>query len=308
MHGTAWHEAYRARAEAHWTPERTAALTGGKRLLVTPREAPGLLRAMGVLDEFAALHPSRVRKYRQINHLLSFLRPSLDALDGDVLHLVDAGCGRSALGFLVSWWLERHGRPHRLLGVDVNPDVVRGCQERAEIAGLGSMAFRAADLRTVDLAGAFADAHGADLHLDALLALHACDTATDHALAMAVRHRARFFAVAPCCQAELARAWAAEPGPLGLLQRNPHLRRTVAASTTDALRAELMGARGYEVKAVEFVEAHHTPKNTLIFGHRRLDPGDLEGYRALVAGTGGHGIALEALLDSLGAEVTADGP
>jgi hypothetical protein len=128
------------------------------------------------------------------------------------------------------------------------------------------------------------------------------------ALAMAVRHRARFFAVAPCCQAELARAWAAEPGPLGLLQRNPHLRRTVAASTTDALRAELMGARGYEVKAVEFVEAHHTPKNTLIFGHRRLDPGDLEGYRALVAGTGGHGIALEALLDSLGAEVTADGP
>ena len=142
--------------------------------------------------------------------------------------------------------------------------------------------------------------------MDVLLALHACDVATDHALAAAVRHRARFVAVAPCCQAELSRRWAAGPQPLGLLQQNPHLRRTFAATTTDAMRAELLRGFGYDVRAVEFVEAHHTPKNTLIYGHRAAGSADTAGdtaaYQRLVDATGGAGITLARLLTGAGCD------
>jgi hypothetical protein len=296
MTDSEWRVAYEARAREHWTPERVAELTGGKQLVLRPDNAPCLLRAMGLLDAHARMLASRVRKYRQINHLLSFLEPALIELTGQPgpLHLVDAGCGRSALGFLVAWWLQQRGVQARLLGVDRNPTVIEGCRERAELAGLPSMAFAAADLDGLDLEATWMGAVGERLQLAALLALHACDTATDTALALAVGHRARFFAVAPCCQAELARQWADLPdGPLGPVQGNPHLRRTAAATVTDAMRAELMRSAGYEVRAVEFVEAHHTPKNTLIYGHRVGPVTDRQRYLDLKSATGGCGITLE---------------
>ena len=106
-----------------------------------------------------------------------------------------------------------------------------------------------------------------------------------------MRQRARFLAVAPCCQAELARQWA--DAPRDVLQQNPHFRRTLAASVTDAMRTELLREVGYEVRAVEFVEAHHTPKNTLIYGHLRAPAASA--YDALVERYGGR-ITLEALV------------
>jgi hypothetical protein len=291
--------AFEERAKDHWTDERLKALTGSKQLLLLPNDAPGLLRAMGILDAHAQMHPTRVRKYLQINHMLSFMKPALEELSAVNLQLVDAGCGRSALGFLVAWWLGKQGRKARILGIDRGSDVIRGCRERAKIAGLDDMAFLVADLDTVMLGDVWQQTFGDALVLDGLLALHACDTATDTALAMAVRHEARFFAVAPCCQAELSRQWATlPPGPLSPIHSNPHLRRTAAATVTDAMRAELMRSAGYEVRTVEFVEAHHTPKNTLVYGHRRDAMSGRDGYEQLKQATGGCGIGLEERLAS----------
>lgn len=289
MSGTAWREAYEARARAWWTPERLDALGPG---LLTPANGASLLRAMGVLDAHAKLQSSRMRKYRQLNHLLRFLEPALRDLGDGPVHLVDAGCGRSALGYLVAWWFQ--GRA-QVLGIDRSAEVIEGCRERAEQAGL-PLAFAVADLSDADLAGLWDAAFESPFQLDGILALHACDTATDHALALAVRHEARFVAVAPCCQAELARSWAADPA-LGALHDNPHFRRTLGALTTDAMRLELMRAVGYDMRAVEFVEAVHTPKNTLLYGHRTGTPGSSQAYQALVERTGGAGITLRRLLD-----------
>lgn len=295
MSGSDWHPVYAAKAREYWSAERVAELTGGKQLRLTPDRAPCLLRAMGVLDGRGRMQPSRVRKYRQINHLLSFLEPALGELaaGSGSIGLIDAGCGRSALGFLVAWWLGQRGVPAQILGIDHNPDVLRGCRERAVQGGLAGMVFAEAELGRADIPSLWRDACGTEPQVDAVLALHACDTATDVALQMAVELGARFFAVAPCCQAELARAWSTlEPGPLGPIHSNPHLRRTAAATVTDAMRAELMGAAGYQVRVVEFVEAHHTPKNTLIYGHLGAEKGDRSGYDALVRSTGGCGIGL----------------
>ncbi len=293
-------EALIERVREHWTPDRLARLTGGRQRLLLPTEAPHLLRALGILDAHGRLQARRERKYRQINHLLSFLRPALEELatslpPDQAVHVLDAGCGRSALGFLVAWWFrERMARSVRVHGVDRNPDAIAGCRERAALLGLDGLTFEVRDLDEIG-----EDPGVLDGRVDALLALHACDTATDTALALAVAQRARFVAVAPCCQAELARAWADDGvDALGPMQTIPHFRRTLGATVTDAMRTALLEEAGYTVRAVEFVEAHHTPKNTLIYGHLTGRPRDSTVYDGLRARTGGCGISLERQIRS----------
>src|SRR5205823_6267998 len=126
-----------------------------------------------------------------------------------------------------------------------------------------------------------------------------CDTATCDAIALGVEIGAELIAVAPCCQAELARGWAAldlrgAAGPFATIRAAPHLRRETAALVTDAMRALLLRAAGYEVLAMEFVPSEHTRKNTLIRAIRRgaPDPAARDEYEALREATGGAGVAL----------------
>ena len=285
-----------AAARAHWTPERTRALTGGKRLAVLPAEAPVLLRALGLLHRDATMPPAQVRKFLQINHVVRVLEPALAALRArhSVIRIVDAGCGRSYLTLLLAWCArERWRHPVEILGVDRNPDVIAECRRRTALAELDDVVrFEVARLE---------DVRAPDVH--AVLALHACDTATCDAIALGVARAAELIAVAPCCQAELARAWAeraAAPdgaGPFAPIWRAPHLRREIAAHVTDAMRALLLRAAGYRVTALEFVEAEHTQKNTLLRARRgEADPAARAEYAALVAATGGRGLALAARL------------
>jgi hypothetical protein len=147
--------------------------------------------------------------------------------------------------------------------------------------------------------------------LHAILALHACDTATDDAIALGLRHGAELIAVAPCCQAELARAWAelatSRTGPMQPLWSTPHLRREAAAVITDTMRALLLRAAGYETRVVEFVPSQHTPKNTLIRAMRRGGPDEaaVAQYFGLLDATGGAGISLAR---AMGVVQPADAP
>ena len=147
--------------------------------------------------------------------------------------------------------------------------------------------------------GAGAGAGAGERAVHGVIALHACDTATCDALALGVALDAELIAVAPCCQAELARAWAelderGDAGAFAPIWGAPHLRRETAADITDAMRTLLVRAAGYEVQAMEFVPAEHTRKNTLIRAIKRSadDPGARAAYEALRAATGGAGIAL----------------
>jgi SAM-dependent methyltransferase len=311
----AWEAAFAARAREYWTPERTEALLGGKRLAVRPDEAPALLRALGILHRDASMPPPERRKFLQINHMVTLLTPALrplvEAIRGQrPLRIVDAACGRSYLTLLLAHAVERSlGCPVQALGVDRNAALVLESERRTAAAGLSNaVRHHAALLEDLEPEAAFRAAfpeHTArDFEgVDAVVALHACDTATDDALVLARRLGAALVAVAPCCQAELAAAWARAPetsGPFAAVHASPHLRRQVAATLTDTLRTQLLTAVGYAVQALEFVPTEHTPKNLLLRGLLRrpltVDPDALAQYHALKAVSGGSGVRLAGRL------------
>lgn len=285
-----WAAELTARARDHWTEARTHELTGGKQLQLLPREAAVLLRALGLLRADASMPPQQVRKYLQINHMVGVLAPAIAELRArhPVIRLVDAGCGRSYLTLLLAWCArERWGHRLEVLGVDRNAELIAECERRTALARLDDVVrFVAAPLETLDVG----EAH-------AVFALHACDTATCDAIALGVAVGAELIAVAPCCHAELARGWAAiadQPGAFAPVWRAPHLRREMAVHTTDAMRTLLLRAAGYDVTAMEFIASEHTKKNTLLRAIHRgaSDPAARAEYEALVAATGGCGLAL----------------
>jgi hypothetical protein len=305
-----WQEEITRRAAEHWTEARTADLTRGKSLAVTPREAAPLLRALGLLNADASLPADRARKFFQINHMIAVLGPSLRELMATygALRIVDAACGRSYLTLALAWWLRAQGHAFEIVGIDRNDDLVEECRRRAAMTGLDDrVRFETETLGEVTaeaLRARFASP-SSDLEppVHAVIALHACDTATDEALALGAELRSVLIAAAPCCQAELARAWSrlAEdtvPGAFAPIHRVPHLRREVAATLTDTLRALLLRAIGYEVWPLEFVPSEHTPKNTLLraMDRGRPDAAAMAEYLALRDATGGAGIRLEAAL------------
>jgi SAM-dependent methyltransferase len=308
-----WATGLAARARAYWTPARTAELARGKHLLLPPADAAPLLRALGLLHDDASLPPSQVRKYFQINHMVALLGPGLRELRArhPTVRLLDAGCGRSYLTLLVAWCAKHvWAHPLEVLGVDRNPAVIEEVRRRTALAQLDDVVrFEAGALDTLDVRAAWARAFGGAgaSAVHGVIALHACDTATCDALALGVTLDAELIAVAPCCQAELARAWSVldergEGGAFAPIWGAPHLRRETAAHITDAMRTLLVRAAGYEVLAMEFVPSEHTAKNTLIRAIKRPsgDAGARADYEALRVATGGAGIALAGRLAAPG--------
>ncbi len=280
-----WADEIDARARAYWTDDRLAQLLGDKRPVISPRDGAVLLRALGLSrDDTSLLQP---RKYFQINHMVALLGPALRDLRArhPAIRLLDAGCGRSYLTLLLAW-CARHvwNHPLEVIGIDRDADVIAEARRRAELAELTDVAR----FEVGDIASCSPDIHG-------VVALHACDTATCDALALGIERGADLLAVAPCCQAELARAWAAladRDGAFAPIWRTPHLRRETAADITDAMRVALLAAAGYDVSAMEFVPAEHTRKNTLIVALHRGAPGSRAAYEALRDATGGADIHL----------------
>jgi SAM-dependent methyltransferase len=283
-----WAAEIAARAHAYWTDARLAQLLGDKRPVISPREGAVLLRALGLArDDTSLLQP---RKYFQINHMVALLGPALRDLRArhPTVRLLDAGCGRSYLTLLLAW-CARHiwQHPLEVIGIDRDASVIAEARRRAELAELAdAVRFEVGDIAAL----APPDIHG-------IVALHACDTATCDALALGVARGVELLAVAPCCQAELARAWAelaarARDGAFAPIWRAPHLRRETAADVTDAMRVALLSAAGYAVSAMEFVPAEHTRKNTLLVAVRHGPPGSRAAYEALRDATGGADIRL----------------
>lgn len=276
-----WSEEVDARARAHWTRERTRSQLGDKHLILPPAEHGPLLRAMGLLKADTSMAPESVRKYMQISHMLTLLEPQLRelALTAPEVCVLDLACGKSYLTLAIATSFRyRLGHRALILGVDRNAQLVDACNERSWRLGLDDiLRFETAVIDRLDLDAAWQRSFGRPrprAHM--LVALHACDTATDDALALGLELNVAAIAVAPCCQAELAKAWsllstAQRNGPMAPIFGWPHLRRDVAASMTDALRALLLQGCGYEAAPIEFVPSVHTPKNTMIRATRRGD-------------------------------------
>ncbi|WP_110180364.1 SAM-dependent methyltransferase [Nocardioides solisilvae] len=266
-----------------------------------PEDDPVLV-ALGISTAEGRIKPSRQAKYRQVEEFLRLLDASLgEALQKghlrrptaeDPLRVVDLGCGNAYLTFAAQRFLTHvRGLPVRVTGVDVkqqSADHSSGVAERLGVEAdfvVGSIA--AAELPQPP---------------DVVLALHACDTATDEALARAVGWEAALVLAAPCCHHDVAAQLrrTPTPAPYALLTRHGILRERFADTLTDALRASILRLQGYRVDVVEFVESEHTPRNALLRAVRTGGPvkggGVRKEYDELVA-TWGIRPRLAELLD-----------
>ena len=238
-----------------------------------PAEDP-LFRALGLADGEGRIKPSRQAKVRQVEEFLRLLdsavvaaidkghlrRPTAD----DPLRLVDLGCGNAYLTFAAHRYLsDVRGLPVRLTGVDVKEQSREHNTEVAARLGIDA-AF---------VVGSISDAV-IEPAPEVVLALHACDTATDEALARTVEWGSPLVLAAPCCHHDVAAQLrrTPTPAPYAMLTRHGILRERLADTLTDALRASLMRQQGYKVDVVQFVESRHTPRNTMLRATRTGGP------------------------------------
>lgn len=310
------HSSFREKALSYWTKEREAKLTASKKLLLLPTVAPDLLRVLGLLNSDASMSPDKVKKYIQINHMLALISSQLDDLVNrhQVVRVLDAACGNSFLTLLVAWYLRDHRKKEcQIIGIDRNKKVITQSIERAKVLGWSDfLCFDEGSLEQSSWQTAYtkffnSPSSAAEITLEVprphlTLALHACDTATDAALALGIKLKSDVIGVAPCCQAELANLWknSDESGhPMLPIFRSPNLRREIASQMTDALRLLLLRSQGYEATATEFVESVHTPKNRLILGIRRgsYSKAAADQYQKLRVALGGYSITLEKLIE-----------
>ena len=266
-------------AKAWWTIERTEKILGKKRLVLNPVAAAPLLRTLALMNKDGSISPDKLKKYLQLNHMLQILETKLIwvAKQNKTVRILDACCGTSFLGLSLAWYF-KHIMPHpvEILGIDRNEAVVNTSNERAKWLQLDAIArFLPASISLSSWDDQYRQAYATDenVKLNILVALHACDIASDVAIALAIAAKVNLLAIAPCCQAELNQALQVTPlsdsHPLRGAMEQPQLRRELAAHLTDSLRCLAISAKGYEVTATEFIESTHTPKNRLILAERR---------------------------------------
>lgn len=248
---------------------------------------PRWLTALGVLGPDGKVKRGMESKLRQVLRFAELLDDALLALPPGPLRLVDMGCGKGYLTFVAFELLSARRPGSTVVGVELRPALVDTCSAAAAAAGFAGLSF---------VAGAIADAplQGADV----VLALHACDTATDDALAAAVFSGAGLILAAPCCHKEL-RPQLQPPAALAPALRHGIVRTREAELLTDALRAALLDAQGYDTALIEFIDAEHTAKNLLLVATRKGQP-DAERARAAVALAGHYGVRQQRLAGLLG--------
>ncbi|RGY95928.1 SAM-dependent methyltransferase [Clostridium sp. AM58-1XD] len=209
---------------------------------------------LGVMTADGTIVRSRYDKFRQINRFLEFIEDILPRLNKEKeTTIIDFGCGKSYLTFAMYYYLkDLKGYPIRVIGLDLKKDVIERCNILSRQYGFEQLQFYTGDIASYD---------GVD-HVDMVVTLHACDTATDYALAKAVKWGADVILSVPCCQHELNGQ--IENGLLEPVLRYGLIKERMAALCTDAVRAQLLEHAGYRTQILEFIDMEHTPKNILI--------------------------------------------
>lgn len=227
--------------------------------IITEGKSVPFLVDLGVMTTDGKIVKSKYDKFKQINRFLEFIEDILPNLKQEKeLTIIDFGCGKSYLTFAMYYYLkELKGYNIKVIGLDLKKEVIKNCNELAQRYGYNNLKFLEGDIASYD---------GVD-KVDMVVTLHACDTATDHALLKAVQWKADVILSVPCCQHELN-------GQINNKLLEPILqygliKERIAALVTDAFRAELLEIIGYKTQILEFVDMEHTPKNILIRAVKR---------------------------------------
>jgi SAM-dependent methyltransferase len=226
--------------------------------------ADPFLREVGISDASGLIKPSKTDKYRQVEEFLRLLIPTLtNAIEAGHIHapssstpltIVDLGCGHAYLTFAAHQYLRSIGIDVKVIGIDVRTTSRDRNNEIAKRLGItNSIEFRAEEIAGTTLAQA-----------DVAIALHACDTATDDAIAWAVKADAKLMMIAPCCHHDIQSQLTESPEPWSLITRHGIMRERLGDLLTDSLRMQILKLRGYRVEAIEFIGGEHTPRNLMI--------------------------------------------
>ena len=241
---------------------------------VRPGQSVELLQALHILTRDGKLNQDSRRKLKQVYHLFQFIEPLLLALPDKPggITLADHGAGKSYLGFILYDLFFKSQASGHIYGIETRTELVQSSRELAARLGFARMSFLNLSVAESTHAGQL------PAQIDVVTALHACDTATDDAIAFGLAKQAHYMVLAPCCQAEVARVLSQHKAlslartPLAELWRHPLHTRELGSQLTNVLRCLYLEARGYQVTVTELVGWEHSLKNELIIARHTGQP------------------------------------
>ena len=210
---------------------------------------------LGVFTRDFKIVRAKYDKFKQINRFVELVAQGVKDEGADTIRILDFGCGKSYLTFILYYYFAvRRGIKTEIIGYDLKADVVERCNEIAARYGYEGLRFEVADVTRDTLA---------DTKIDMVVTLHACDTATDYALAYAINRKVKHIFSVPCCQHEINLS-IRKGGELDLLLEHGIIKERVCALLTDSIRAAVLEDAGYAVDVIEFVDFEHSPKNLML--------------------------------------------
>lgn len=256
-------------------PQTETSHIGNREYLIKVGQADRLLKEIGILSSDGKVKNDMIRKYNQIDHFVELIGDMLKSLAEkyDSITVLDCGCGKSYLTFVLNYYIrEVMKKPCHFIGLDYSESVVEASRKMAASLGYHNMEFEVTDIKNYRAER--------DIHL--VISLHACDTATDEALALAVNNDVKAMVMVPCCHRELLSQYSYPP--FEQILKHGILKARMADVLTDGMRGLLLESLGYKVSIVEYISPLETPKNLMIRAEKLYAPNKkaLEEYRSLM--------------------------
>lgn len=232
--------------------------TKQRKYLINKNNAPELLRAIGILTKDNKIKNDMIRKYNQIDHFVELVSPMFEKHNSeDTITILDCGCGKSYLSFVLNFYLrDILKKSVKIIGVDYSENVIKKSQDMAKSLAYHNMEFICADLNSFT----------PPKNITAVISLHACDTATDLAIANAVLCDSEYIICVPCCHKELIKQ--IDIPLLAPITKHGILKARLSDLLTDGMRALKLEALGYNTKIIEYISPIDTPKNLLILAQK----------------------------------------
>lgn len=228
---------------------------GNRDYYIKVGQADRLLTEIGIMGKNGKVKNDMIRKYNQIDHYIELIDPMLRELcekNGSIT-VLDCGCGKSYLSFVLNFYIkEVLKKPCHFIGIDYSPVVIKASKETAKNLGYSNMQFLEMDLNE----------YVAERPIHLVISLHACDTATDMAMAVAINNKVEAMVMVPCCHKELLNQYAFEP--FQHIIKHGVFKARIADALTDGMRSMFLEAMGYDVSVVEYISPLETPKNLMI--------------------------------------------